>query len=401
MHHDDISYFARTHTRNQRIPFGIKQHDRLSHMYILGKTGAGKSTLLEHLLVQDIAAGRGLALIDPHGDLVASIAARIPEYRQDDVIYFDVPNPKQPYGYNPLKFVRADKRPLAASGILEVFEKAWSNAWGNRMEHIIRNALLALLDHPESTLPDILRLLTDKPFRKTIAGTLENARVRDFWLTEYEKYSYRMRAEAIVPIQNKVGAFLADPVLYAVLTNPKKPLQFRRMMDEQQILLVNLAKGKIGEDASRILGGLLVTTIGLAAFSRADVPAGKRCPFLLYVDEFQNYTTLSVANMTSELRKYAVGLVLANQYLYQLPLDVRYAVLGNAGTFISFRLGAQDAPLIGREFAPNITATDLVHLPNYHIYVKLMIDAAPSKPFSAETLAPGELPDGDKAMRNP
>lgn len=388
-----LTYFAETDFRAVRKPFGIKRADRFSHVYIIGKTGTGKSTLLETIIRQDIHRGEGIALIDPHGDLVERIAQSMPEHRQSDVIYFNVPDPAQPYGYNPLRRVRPDKRILAASGLLEVFHKMWGErAWGARMEHIFRNVLLALLDQPGATLADVLRLLDDRSFRRQVAANVRNSQVRDFWLREYKGYSYRYRAEAIAPIQNKVGAFLADPNLRRILTRPQKMLSFRQIMDERKILLVNLARGRIGEDSAALLGGLLVTTIGLAAYSRAELPEPGRRDFYLFVDEFQSFTTLSVANMISELRKYRVGLIFAHQYLYQLEPDVRYAVLGNAGTIIAFRVGAQDAPFFAREFEPKFGSEDLVKLPNYRIYLKLLIDSSPSKPFSAVTLRPGDLP---------
>lgn len=388
-----ITYFAKTNKRKE-IPFGIKRADRLSHMYVIGKTGAGKTTLLETLLTQDILVDEGVTLIDPHGDFVERVANNVPESRRNDFVYFNVPDRGQPYGYNPLKGVTEERRPLAASGILEVFKKMWRESWGQRLEHILRNAILALLDTPQATLPDILRLLDDNTYRKSVAKNLSNKRVQSFWLNEFEKYSYRLRAEAIVPIQNKVGAFLADPILFRILTAPAKPISLRSVMDEGKILLVNLAKGRIGEDASGLLGGLLVTTIGLAAYSRADTPEADRREHYLYVDEFQNFTTLAVANMASELRKYRVGLILANQYLAQLEPEVRDAVIGNAGTLISFRLGGRDAPFVARELAPVFQSADLISLPNYQIDLRLMIDGEPSKPFSAVTLTIDDLRRG-------
>ncbi|MCU7933930.1 MAG: type IV secretion system DNA-binding domain-containing protein [Candidatus Thiodiazotropha sp. (ex Dulcina madagascariensis)] len=381
-----VACFAHTNSRGKHIPFGIQYQDRLSHIYMIGKTGTGKTTLLDTLIMQDIENGHGVALIDPHGDFVDSVATRISSQRQKDIIYMNVPDVTQPYGYNPLKYVVPEYRPLAASGILEVFKKMWKDSWGQRLEHILRNAILALLESPHAQLGDILTLLVDKDFRKETVQNLENGRVRDFWLNEYENYSYRLRADAIVPIQNKVGAFLADPTLNRILTNPKQPINIRRIMDEGKILLVNLSKGRLGEDTAGLLGGLLVTTVGLAAFSRANKPENKRRDFYLYIDEFQNFTTLSIANMASELRKFHVGLVMAHQYLHQLDPDIRYAVLGNAGTLISFRLGGKDAASITREFLPIFAPEDLIFLPNYHIYLKLMINGAPSKPFSAETI---------------
>lgn len=385
-----ITYLARTNARHPHRVFGIKQADRLSHVYVIGKTGTGKSTLLETMIQQDVEIGQGLALVDPHGDLVERVAAAVPAHRQDDLVYLNAPDPAQPYGYNPLKRVRADKRSLAASGVLEVLRKMWSDAWGVRMEHILRNGLLALLEQHDATLPDLLRLLADDPFRKTVAALVRNPPVREFWLREYPKYPYRYRAEAIAPIQNKIGAYLADPSVRKILTAPEKPIHIRRIMDEGKILLINLAKGKIGDDAAGLLGGLLVTTMGLAAFSRAEIPEQERRPFYVYVDEFQNFTTLSVANMVAELRKYRVGMTFAHQYLHQLEPEVRHAVLGNAGTIISFRLGPEDAALLAREFAPRIGTVDLLNLPNHSIYLKLMIDGAPSSPFSADTLRPEE-----------
>ncbi len=383
---DPITYFARTLCRSQRQRFGIKRNDRLSHVYVIGKTGAGKSTLLETMMIQDIANGEGFTLLDPHGDLAERIAKAIPEHRKKDLIYFDVSDPHQPYGYNPLKRVAPDKRSLAASGILEVFHKTWGErAWGQRMEHILRNALLLLLEQPNATLADLLRLFRDEKYRTEAAKRCRNEKVREFWQLEYPKYS-RFAAEAVAPIQSKVSAFLSDPVLCRVLTTAEKPIHIRKMMDDGKILLVNLAKGKLGEDSASLLGGLLVTTLGLAAFSRADIPEQDRRPHYLYMDEFQSFTTLSLANMLSELRKYKVGMVLAHQYLNQLEPDIRHAVLGNAATLISFRLGAQDAGYVGQEFEPVFDGVDVLGLPNYHIYLKLLIDGEPSRPFSATTL---------------
>ncbi|HQU07604.1 MAG: hypothetical protein B7X04_01515 [Parcubacteria group bacterium 21-54-25] len=390
-----VTYLAKTDFRNQRTRFGIKERDRLLHLYAIGQTGTGKSTLLETLIRQDLAAGRGLALLDPHGDLVERLAAQVPPARRETCIYMDAPDPHQPYGYNPLKQVAPEKRPLAAAGMLEVFKKMWEDAWGPRMEHILRNALLALLDYPDATLLDLPRLLDEREFRRRVGRTTTNPQVAEFLLREYERYTPRMRSEAIAPIQNKVGAFLADPTLRRILCAPEKPIGVRRLMDEGGVvLLVNLSKGRLGEDAAHLLGGLLVTTIGLAAFSRAEVPERERRPFFLYLDEFQHFTTLALVTMASELRKYGVGMVLVHQYLDQLAPEIRHAVLGNVGTVISFRVGPHDAPFLAREFAPTFSTEDLVNLPNHHIYLRLMIDGTPSRPFSARTLHPGELEAG-------
>src|SRR5260221_2066952 len=385
--------FARVDFRNDGRVFGIKHEDRFSHLYVIGKTGTGKSTLLETMALQDLERGNGFALIDPHGDLVARVAARIPASHRDRVIYLNATDPTQPYGYNPLRQVSEDRIALAASGMMDVFKKVWPDAWGVRVEHILRNMLMALLEQPDATLHDVLRIFSDNEFRKRIAKSLRNDTVRTFLLKEFERFSFGYRADATAPIQNKVGAFLADPLLNRILTAPEKDLHIRRIMDQGQILLVNLAKGRIGEDSSSLLGGLLVTTIGLAAFSRADTPPVERRDFFVYIDEFQSFTTLALANMLSELRKYRVGFTLAHQYLHQLEPDIRHAVLGNAGSIISFRVGVEDVPYLVREFQPKFEELDLLQLSNYSIYLKLMINGTTAKPFSAVTHEPGGLPD--------
>ena len=382
-HNRDISYFARTNFHNRGTLFGIKQPDRLSHVYMIGKTGVGKSTLLETLALQDLGAGRGFALIDPHGDLVEKIVADLPPDQRRRVLYLDAPDPNQPYGYNPLQRVRDDKIPLAVSGLLETLKKIWPDAWGVRMEHVLRNTLYTLLERDDAKLPDILRLYSDDDYRKEIVRDIRNDVVKRFWTHEFNEYPARLRAEACAPIQNKLGALLSDPTLYRILVEPKIDLRFRSIMDEGKVLLVNVAKGRLGEDSALILGSLVVSTLGLAAFSRADLAPNERKPFLVYLDEFHNFTTLMLANMMSELRKYGVGLTLAHQYFHQLDPDIRHAVLGNAGTLISFRVGPEDASNLAKEFQPKFDVEDLLNLPNHDIYLKLMIDGTPSKPFSA------------------
>jgi type IV secretory pathway TraG/TraD family ATPase VirD4 len=332
---DEITYLAVTDYRNGRKPFGIKRNDRLSHVYVIGKTGTGKSTLLERMALQDLERGDGFALIDPHGDLVERIADRIPPNRLLDVVYLNASDPTQPYGYNPLRRVRHDRIALAASGMMEVFAKMWPEAWGVRMEHILRNVLMALLEQPDATLHDVLRIVSDAKYRKSIAASLRNETVRNFLQKEFERFTFGYRADGVAPIQNKVGAFLADPLLNRILTAPQHDLHIRRIMDQGQVLLVNLAKGRIGEDSSSLLGGLLVTTIGLAGYSRAEIDPAKRRDFFVYVDEFQSFTTLALANMLSEMRKYRLGFTVAHQYLHQLRADIRHAVLGNAGILVS------------------------------------------------------------------
>ncbi len=388
---DFVTNFARTNFRGDRRVFGIRRADRRAHMYIIGKTGTGKSTLLETMIRQDIKNGDGLALLDPHGDLVEKVLDRLPENRRADLIYFDVPDRNQTVGFNPLGHVAEDKRPLAASGLIEVFKKLWADSWGPRMEYILRNTVITLLDKTDSTLADIPKLLDDKAFRKAALFYSRNEHVRRFWLKEYEGYPARLRAEAIAPIQNKVGTFLSNPVLKKILTESEIKVNLRKIMDDRQVLLVNLAKGKIGEDTAALLGALLVSRFALAALSRANIAENDRRDFYLYLDEFQAYGTLSLANMLSELRKYRLSMVLSHQFLTQLTPELQAAILGNVGSTIAFRVGAEDAEILEKEFHPEFSATDLVNLPNYSIYLKLMVDGAVSRPFSGETLRPPTL----------
>lgn len=382
----DIAPFAETTFHRRYVRFGFLQVDRMAHTYVIGKTGVGKSSLLRVLAQGDLVAGRGLALIDPHGDLAEDLYTAATPAERERIVYLDTPDLAQPYGYNPLRRVRSDRIPLAASGLLETFRKLWPLAWGVRMEHVLRNSLYALLERDGSTLPDILRLYSDKTFRKGLVREIKNPVVRRFWTDEFEKYQDRQRAEAVAPIQNKLGALLADPRLYRILAEPAVDLRLRGLMDDGKVLLVNLAKGRIGEDAATLLGGLLVSTLGLAALSRAELTPSARRPFFLYVDEFQSFTTLAFANMAADLRKYGTGLILANQHLEQLEPAIRHAVLGNAGTLISFRVGSEDARLLAQEFQPTFGVEDLINLPNRHFYIRLMIEGAPSQPFSARTL---------------
>lgn len=383
----EVSRFAETFFRARSCRFGINQRDRLFHMYAIGETGVGKSTLIETLANEDAAKGRGFAVIDPHGDLVERLLLRLQQVGRN-AVYLNAADPTQPYGYNPLRRVRADRVPVAASGLLETLRKLWPLAWGVRMEHVLRNSLYALLERDGSTLPDILRLYADKDFRHAVITRVQNPIVREFWLTEFKNYHPRQQAEATAPIQNKLGAILSDPMLYRILAKPSIDLHFRQLMDEGKILLVNLSKGHIGEDGAQVLGSILVSTIGLAAFSRTELPVEQRRPFFLHVDEFQNFATLSFVTLMSELRKYGLGLTLAHQYLDQLDPAVLHAVLGNAGTVVSFRVGALDAPRMADLFHPTFGAHDLMNLPNGSAYVRLMIDGTPSRPFSMRTLVP-------------
>jgi DNA helicase HerA-like ATPase len=351
---------------------------------VIGKTGTGKSTLLETMARQDISAGCGLAVIDPHGDLAERLATWT-RARRRDLTYVDLSDQNLSVGYNPLLHVGPEQRALVASGAIDLFKLLWNEAWGVRMEHILRNALLALLEQPRAVLADLLPLMSDSAFRRKIVANVENDQVKAFWLKEYPRYSPRYQADGIAPIQNKVGAFLADPRLKRFLSPSGPGLRLRKLMDDGGVLLVNLAQGKIGTDSARLVGGLLVTALGSSAFSRASLSEDMRRPFFIFVDEFQSFTTLAVANMLSELRKYRVGMTLAHQYLHQLRSEISDAVLGNAGTLIAFRLSATDASLIATEFQPTFQGADFVSLPNHQIYLRLLIGGKPSLPFSATT----------------
>jgi len=384
MDFNPITYFARTNYRGESKPFGIKQRDRLSHVYVIGKTGTGKSTLLETMMLQDLENGIGFALFDPHGDLVERVMAQVPGHRREDVLYLDVADRDCVWGYNPLEHVPTEKKSVAVSGLLEVFRKHWPDFWGPRLEHILRNALFVLLDQPEATLADVPRLFDDKAYRREAVLRTANAHVRDFWLKEYEGYPARLRAEAIAPIQNKVGAFLADPILSRVLTQRRSTFSWRQVIDEGKVLLVNLAKGKIGEGNASLLGSLLLSGVYVAALGRADQPQEIRRDFILYLDEFQSVATPTLSSMLSELRKFHVGMVLAHQFLSQIDPLIRDAILGNVGTLITFRVGLPDAEFLAKEFFPDFSPLDFTRLPNHEIYLRLMIDGRVSRGFSGE-----------------
>jgi hypothetical protein len=385
---DKITPFAITDFRDRRDVFGIRKRERRSHMYVIGKTGTGKSTLLKNMLVSDIASGEGLALIDPHGDLSDDILNFVPEERMEDVIFFNPADMHYPIAFNPLQEVSQDARHLVISNLLSIFHKIWPNYWGPRLEHILRYSLLTLLEYPGSTLLDLPALLTNKGFRANVVRHVKDPIVREFWEFQASSYLSPHKSDAVSPVLNKTGQLLASTPLRNIIGQKENTFDLRTVMDEGKILIVNLAKGRIGEDNSAILGAMLVSTIMLAAMSRADIPEQDRRPFYVYVDEVHNFLTPAFAEMLSESRKYGLNLILAHQYLNQLDEKVRSAIFGNAGTVISFRTGAEDAGYFAREFQPTFDVYDLIGLANYHIYLKLMIDGAASKPFSAKTLPP-------------
>jgi len=396
----DITYIGRVNFRNTNKLFGIKRSDRRQHTYVVGMTGTGKSALLQNMIIQDIANGEGLCLVDPHGENVETILKRVPEERLGDVVYFNPADPDYSMGFNVLEISDPRHKHLVASGLMGIFTKIWANVWSARMEYILNNAILVLLDTPGSTLLGITRILVDKEYRQLVVSNAKDPVVKSFWVNEFEKWDPKFRNEAIAPIQNKVGQFLSTPLVRNIVGQPKSTINILDIMNSGKIFLVNVSKGRIGEDNSALLGAMLITKIQLAAMERVNIPEDERIDFYLYVDEFQNFATDSFANILSEARKYRLDLIIAHQYIGQLITDVstkiRDAIFGNVGTMIMFRVGATDAEFLEKEFDPEFTIQDMVNLPNYHIYLKLMVNGMRSRPFSASTLAPFKvrcLPD--------
>ena len=387
-------YIGETNFRNQKVKFYIKTDDRRRHMYLLGKSGSGKSTLLENMAVQDVRSGQGLCFVDPHGDTAERLLSAIPPSRTNDLIYFNPADTQYPIAFNVMGGVSPDKRNLLASGLVGVFKKIWADSWGPRLEHILRNCILTLLEYPGSTLLGIPRLLVDDAFRKQVLGKVTDPVIRQFWTKEFANYNDRLKAEAIAPIQNKVGQFLTSSLVRNIIGQVRTSFDIREIMDNRKILIMNLSKGLIGEDASALLGAMMVTKIQLAAMERVDTPEEQRKDFYLYVDEFQNFATESFANILSEARKYRLSLVLANQYIEQVPEAVQNAIFGNCGTLIAFRVGAKDAKSLVEEMG-TFDEGDFTNLPKYSIYLKLMIDGLAGQAFSATTLPPEELSEGD------
>ncbi|MBI3671512.1 type IV secretion system DNA-binding domain-containing protein [Candidatus Azambacteria bacterium] len=385
---EEIVPFAKTNFRNKDQVFGIKTDDRRRHMYIIGKTGSGKSTLLKNMMIADIRAGRGVGIIDPHGEFAETILDYVPESRKHDVVYFNPADMDFPIAFNIAENVGPRERHLVASGLIGIFKKLWADSWGPRLEYVLRNTILALLECPDSTLLGIMRMLSDKDYRKQVLEQVTDPVIRAFWLDEFAKYSSKFEVEAIAPIQNKVGQFLTNPLIRNIVGQQRSAINIRDIMDNKKILVVNVSKGRIGEDTSKLLGAMIITKIQQAAMSRINVPEEERQDFFLYVDEFQNFATESFADILSEARKYRLSLILAHQYVNQLIDEVKDAVMGNVGTLTLFRIGAEDAEFFEKEFAPEVNVQSLVNLPNHKIYLKLMIDGVTSNAFSADTLPP-------------
>jgi hypothetical protein len=397
-----ITYFAETNSRGKPLPFGIKRRDRARHMYIIGKTGMGKSTLLENLAIQDIRNGEGMAFIDPHGSTAERIMEYVPAHRVKDVVYFAPFDMDYPVAFNVMEDVGYDKRHLVVSGLITAFKKIWVDAFSARMEYILSNTLLALLEYEGATMLDVNRMLVNKNFRQKVVDNIKDPMVKDFWVGEFANYSDRYTQEATPAIQNKIGQFTSNPLIRNIIGQPKSSFDIRELMDRKKILIMNLSKGRVGEVNAQLLGSMLVTKIYLAAMSRADVSAQTLAAlpsFYFYVDEFQNFANESFADILSEARKYKLNLIIAHQYVEQMEEEVRDAVFGNVGTTVSFRVGPFDAETLETVFAPQFEAKDLVNLGFAQIYLTLMIDGVGSPPFSATTLPPFDASPEDNTSR--
>lgn len=381
----DITPIGYTNWRNQNIPFGIKDKDRLGHIYCIGKTGMGKSSLLQKMALSDITKGKGCGIIDPHGDVAKYLLERIPEDRKKDVVYINPADGENTVAYNPLHAIHPNFHSLVASGLISTFKKIWADSWGPRLEYILRFSLLTLLQYPYATLLDIQPLLTDPQFREKVLEYVKDDYIFDFWRKEFGKYSPAFRNEVTAPILNKMGVFVSSEPLRKMLGQQVSGFRMSHVMDEKKILIANLSKGELGEEASAIIGSILVTSIQLSTLYRAKQPLDKRIPFYLYVDEAHSFLSLSFADILAESRKYGLSLFITHQYIEQLQEEVRTSIFGNVGTLICFRVGANDAEFLEKEMEQVFDRNDLISLPKFEIGLKLMIDGVSSKSFSALT----------------
>ncbi|MBU0999755.1 type IV secretion system DNA-binding domain-containing protein [Patescibacteria group bacterium] len=398
-HLDEIESLGETTFREKRRAFGIKTKDRRHHIYIIGKTGTGKSTLIKNMVIQDMRLNHGVALIDPHGDLVEDLLNFIPKTRTNEVVYFNPADNEHPVAINILEAKGDEEKQLVASSLISVFRHLWKEFWGPRLEHILYNCVLALMDTPGQTLLGVYRMLVDNTFRKAIVANIKDPIVKMFWVEDYENYDPRFRKEIISPVQNKVGQLLTSPQMRNIVGQSKSSVDFGFVMDQKRILLANLSKGKVGEDKSNLLGSAIITKMYLSALERQNLPEEIRKDFYLYIDEFQNFSTDIFPSILSEARKYRLNLNLAHQYLYQLPESIKHAVFGNVGTIISFRVGNYDAKELAEEMKPVFTSEDLENLDSHHIALRLLIDGKMSRAFSAITMPPLK-PKGHEAERD-
>ena len=395
----DLTIVGETNFRTMRKKFGIKRDDRRRHVYIIGKSGSGKSVLLENMIIQDIKNGNGCCVMDPHGDMAEKMINFIPNERINDVVYFNPADIDFPIAFNVFEGAQSDSsKNLVASGLIGIFKKMWADSWGPRLEYVLRNTIISLMYDENATLLGINKMFIDKNYRMSVVEKIKDPVVKAFWLQEYEQYPAKELPMIISPIQNKVGQFLSNSLVRNILGQVKSTLDLRDIMDKKKILLVNLAKGRIGEDNSSLIGSMLVTKLYLAAMSRIDLLEEDRSDFYLYVDEFQNFATESFADILSEARKYRLSLTLAHQYITQLPEIVSDAVFGNGGTLIAFRVGPQDAEIFEKEFAPDFVLEDLVNIPKWNVVLKILIDGVASKAFSASTLPPLHFEEGSKGL---
>lgn len=382
----EINFFAKTPFKNRDVIFGIKDKDRRRHIWAIGKTGTGKSTLIANMAIDDLKKGKGLAVIDPHGDLTEVLLDYIPKGRINDVVYFNPADRDYPITINPLEVTNREEAELVTSGLMAIFTKVWANVWSARMEYILRNSFLTMAQIDGSTLEDVLKLLANKSMRDKILEKIHDTSLVHFWKEEYDKMPERLQKEAIAPIQNKVGQFVTSPLIRRIIGHPKSSISIENIMNEGKIFLANLSQGRLGEDNSALLGATIITKVQIASMRRVDTPEDARRDFYLYVDEFQNFATGSFIKILSEARKYRLNLMLANQYMAQIPEEVQKAILGNAGTIVSFAAGASDAEILHKEYAEVFSQNDLVNLSNYQIAIKLMIDGHSTRPFLANTL---------------
>jgi len=386
----DITLLWTTDYKDSNIKFWLKKEDKFRHVYIVWKTGMGKSTFISNMVRSDMHTDNGIAVIDPHGDLIEDVMAHIPKHRTNDVVIFDVSDTSYPVGFNILECNSPDEKNLIASAVVSIFKKLFENSWGPRLEYILRNVMLSILEYPNATLMHVLRMLTDKNFREEVLLNVTDPVVLKFWRDEYDKWQDRQKNEAIGPIANKVGQFLSSPIVRNIFAQPKSSLNIRKIMDEGKILLVNLSKWKVGEDNSAMIGSFLVSKFQIDAMARADIPFKQRRDFYLYIDEFQNFATDSFESILSEARKYRLSLIVANQYTTQIQENVRNAIFGNVWSVVSFGLWYDDATMMSQQYKELISPNDLLSLPKFTAYTKLMVDGVTTDPFSMKTFP---LPD--------
>lgn len=384
---DEVSFFGETNYRNERKVFGIKRIDRRRHLYIVGKTGSGKSRLLELLLVSDIQNGHGCCLIDPHGDLADELLMFVPKERIDDVVYVNPTDRDFPIGFNPLEPVDSyEERQHLSRFLIAIFKKLFAENWNSRMEHLIRYITLALLETPDSNVLGIPRMLSDVNFRQRVIKQLQDPVVKSFWTNEFSASNEQFINAAAVPILNKVGQFISNPIIRNMVGQRKNMLDFDKFMNEGKIVIINLSKGKLGEDNAALLGSMFITKIQQAALARAKINEEQRRDFYFYVDEFQNFATDAFSSILSEARKYHLDLTIAHQYIAQLPDDVKATAFGNVGSIIVFPVGGDDAEYLAKEFKPTFSADDMINLNIREMYIKMSIDGKLNPPFSGRTI---------------